>query len=85
MARKTTTTEPKVHTLTNEQLQTLKDVASDLQDIRRTLEDLEGVEDLSVIMFKVGAMYNLAETVETTMDELLESYEEECDECDDNF
>ena len=77
---------PKARTLTDEQLQTIKDLATDIMNIRRTLEDLEGAEDLSTIMFKVGAMYNVAETAETVIDELVDSFnEEECDECGDDY
>ena len=80
-ARKKTTVEelkelieatPKARILTDEQLQTIKDLATDIMNIRRTLEDLEGAEDLSTIMFKVGAMYNVAETAETVIDELVD-------------
>ena len=77
---------PKARILTDEQLQIIKDLATDIMNIRRTLEDLEGQDDISTIMFKVGAMYNVAEVAETVIDELVDSFnEEECDECDDNF
>lgn len=76
---------PKARILTNAQIKTLRDLATDIMNIRRTLEDLEGEDNLSVIMFKVGAMYNVAETAETVIDEFVDSYNEDCDECDDNF
>jgi vacuolar-type H+-ATPase subunit E/Vma4 len=90
MARKTTTPEliestPKVKTLTEEQFKTLKNIATELMNIRRTLEDLEGQEEISTIMFNVGRAYNTANTTETILDNLLEQYEEECDECDENY
>lgn len=75
---------PKANILTNEQLQTLRDVSGNLGDIRRTLEDLEGQDDVSTIMFKLGILYNVANTTEDTLDELLNSYDEECDDCNDD-
>ena len=78
-------TTPKAHTLTNEQLETLKGFATDLMDIRRTLGELEGEENISKIMFHVGAMYNVADKAETAFDSFLEQFEEECDECGDNW
>lgn len=77
---------PKVNILTNDQIKILKDIATDLMDIRRTLDDLEGEENISKIMFRVGAMYNVADKAETALDSLLdEQFGEDCDECDDNF
>ena len=76
---------PKANILTEEQLKTLRDLATDVMNIRRTLEELEGVEDLSTIMFKVGAMYNVADRAETIIDELVDSYEEDCGDCDNDF
>jgi len=75
---------PKTHILTKEQLETLKGFATDLMDIRRTLSDLEGEENISKIMFHVGAMYNVADKAETAFDSFLEQFEEECDECDED-
>jgi hypothetical protein len=75
---------PKANILTKEQLQTIRDVATDLMVIRRTLEDLEGEDNISKIMFQIGAMYNVANKAETVIDELVDSYDEDCDECGDN-
>ena len=83
--KKTTESTPKVRILTDEQLQTLKDLSTDLRNIRRTLENLEGEDNPSTIMFKVGAMYNVADKAETMIDELVDQFEEECDECGDNY
>jgi len=47
-------------------------------DIRRTLGELEGEENISKIMFHVGAMYNVADKAETAFDSFLEQFEEEC-------
>jgi hypothetical protein len=87
MARKTTTEPtPKVYTLTEEQLQTLKDLAHDLMNIRSNLEDLEGEDNLSKVMFHVGAMYNVAEKAETVIDRLVDQFnEDDCEECGDDF
>jgi prefoldin subunit 5 len=94
MAKKKTTVEeltgilkttPKTYTLTEEQMQQLRDFATDLMDIRRNLHILEDEENLSKIMFHIGAMYNVADKAETAFDSFLEQFEEECDECGDNF
>ena len=93
-ARKKTTVEelkelieatPKAHIITKDQIQILRDLATDIMRIRRTLEDLEGEDNVSRIMFHVGSIYNVANTAETIIDELVDSYEEECDECGDDF
>ena len=80
--KKTTEPTPKTYTLTQEQIQTLKDFATDFTNIRRTLDDLEGEENISTVMFKVGAMYNVADEAETAFDSFLEQFEEECSDCD---
>jgi len=86
MARKTTTEPtPKVHTLTEKQLDTLKELAADLMNIRRTLGDLEGEDNFSKVMFHVGSMYNVAEEAETVIDELVDQFNEDCDECGNDF
>ena len=94
MAKKKTTVEeltgilkttPKTYTLTEEQMQQLRDFATDLMDIRRSLHILEDEENISKIMFHIGAMYNVADKAETAFDSFLEQFEEECDDCDDNF
>jgi len=76
---------PKLYTFNKEDLQILKDIAHDVYDIRSTLEGLEGAEDISTIMFKVGSMYNVASRTESAIDNFLEKYEEDCDECGDNY
>jgi hypothetical protein len=94
-ARKKTTVEelkelieatPKTHILTKEQLQQLRELAGEIADIRRTLGDLEGEDDISKIMFQVGSTYVVASKAEDVIDNFLEQYEDEdCDECGDNF
>ena len=76
---------PKLYTFNKEDLQVLKDIAHDVYDIRSTLEDLEGKDDLSTIMFKVGSMYNVASKTESAIDRFIEKYNEDCDECGDNY
>ena len=77
---------PKAHILTKEQLEILKDVSRDLLNIRSTLEDLEGNEDLSTIMFRVGQSAYMANKAEDQLDEIINSYnEEDCEDCDDDF
>lgn len=85
---KTTKTQPnpKLYTFNEEQIKIFKDIATDLMDIRRTLSDLEGEENISTVMFKVGIAYITADKAETAIDSLLdEQFGEDCDECDDNF
>jgi hypothetical protein len=54
-------------------------------DLRRTLEDLEGADDLSTIMFKIGSMYHVAETAESSFDELIDEIDGDCDECGEDY
>jgi len=75
--KKTTEVTPKTYVLTVEQLQTLKDLANDLMTIRRTLEDLEGEDDSSKIMFNIGSMYNVANKAETVIDTLVMQYDDD--------
>lgn len=76
---------PKANILTKEQLQILRDISTDLMNIRTTLEDLEREEEITRVMFRVGMMYNVSSKAETILDELIDSYDENCDECDDNY
>jgi prefoldin subunit 5 len=94
MAKKKTTvselqemikTVPRLNTLTNEQVQTLKDISSDLADIRRTLDSLKGEENISDIMFEVGKSYYITYECENKLDTLLESFENDCYDCDENY
>ena len=90
MARaKKTTSSPAVKTtyaLTEEQFQVIKNVSRDLLNIRSTLEDLEGNEDLSTIMFRVGQSAYMANKAEDQLDEAFDLYSDDCEDCDgDNF
>lgn len=78
MAKKTIPTPDNSVIITKEQLETLRDISTDLMDIRRTLEDLEGEDNISVIMFKVGAMFNVAQKAETVIDELVDEVDYDC-------
>jgi prefoldin subunit 5 len=78
-------TKPKLKVLTDEQIQQLRDLAVDVTNIRRTLEDLEGEDDISKIMFKVGAMFTVAEQAEESIDSLLEDFPDEDDSWGDDF
>ena len=94
MAKKKTTVQelqelieatPKANILTKEQLQTLKNISSDLADIRRTLDNLKGEENISDVMFDIGRSYHIAYECENELDTLLESYESDCYDCDENY
>jgi prefoldin subunit 5 len=73
-------TTPRLNTLTDEQVQILKDISSDLADIRRTLDGLKGEENVSDIMFDIGRSYHITYECENKLDTLLESFENEYDE-----
>ena len=94
MAKKKTTvselqemikTVPRLNTLTEEQVQTLKDISSDLADVRRTLDGLKGEENISDVMFEVGRSYHITYECENELDTLLESFENDCYDCDENY
>jgi hypothetical protein len=95
MAKKKTTVEelkelidatPKANILTDEQLQTLVEIYDKLTDIRRGLGQLEGEENISTIMFKIGSVHNNADWCEDTIRDIVNSFDEDsCDECNDNF
>ena len=95
MAKKKTTvselqemikTVPRLNTLTEEQVQTLKDISSDLADVRRTLDGLKGEENISDVMFEVGRSYHITYECENKLDTLLESFENDCYDClDENY
>jgi len=96
MAKKKTTVEelkelidatPKAKTLTETQFKTLEKIYEKLSDVRRGLGDLEGEENVSTIMFKVGSVFNNADWCEDEIKDIINSFEyDDCDECeDDNF
>ena len=94
MAKKKTTVDelkelieatPKANILTKEQLQTLEEIHETLREVRLNLGDLEGEENVSKIMFQVGSAYNSVDKCEDKLRDIINSYEEDCDECDDNY
>ena len=76
---------PKANILTKEQLQTLEEIHATLREVRLNLGDLEGEENVSKIMFQVGSAYNSVDWCEDEIRDIINSYEEDCDECDDNY
>jgi len=77
---------PKANILTDEQLQTLVEIYDKLTDIRRGLGQLEGEENISTIMFKIGSVHNNADWCEDAIRDIVNSFDDDsCDECDDNF
>jgi len=84
---KTIPTPEPTFTLTKEQFQVIKNVSRELMDIRETLGDLRGENDLSTIMFEIGKSFHIVNEAEDQLDDVVNSFdEEECEECeDDNF
>jgi DNA repair ATPase RecN len=76
---------PKAKTLTEEQFKKLEEIYEELSDVRRNLGDLEGEDNISKIMFQVGLAYNSVDWCEDEVRDILDSFEEDCDECGDNF
>jgi hypothetical protein len=79
---------PKARILTDEQLQTLVEIYDKLTDIRRGLGQLEGEENVSTIMFKIGSVHNNADWCEDAVRDIVNSFDEDyndCDECGDDF
>ena len=93
MARKTTVPElkeliestPKLKTLTENQFNKLEETYNKLKDIRGNLGDLEGEENISKIMFQVGSAYKIVDWCEDELRDIVNSFEEECDECNEDY
>ena len=86
--KKKTTTEPtvKTYTLTEAQFKTLEKIYEKLEILRRGLGELEGEENVSTIMFKVGSVYNNADWCEDEIRDIINSFDDnDCEDCDDNF
>ena len=81
---KAKTTE-KANILTKEQLEKLQSIASDIMNIRGELEDLRGQENLSDVMFEVGRLYSETFKCERELDNIVNAFDEDCDECGDDF
>ena len=78
-------TTPKTYTLTEDQFKKLEEIYDKLIDVRRDLGELEGEDNISKIMFQVGSAYNSIDKCEDAVRDIINSYEEDCDECGDNF
>jgi hypothetical protein len=76
---------PKAKILTEDQFKKLEEIYDELAEIRRNLGELEGEENVSKIMFQVGSAYNSVDWCEDEIRDIINSYEEDCDECDDNY
>jgi pyruvate/2-oxoacid:ferredoxin oxidoreductase alpha subunit len=75
---------PKAKTLTEDQFKKLEDIYMELSDIRRNLGELEGEDNPSKIMFQVGSTYTNIDKCEDELRDIINSFEEDCDDCDDN-
>ena len=53
--------------------------------MRRNLGELEGEDNISKIMFQVGSTYNSVDKCEDVVRDIVNSFEEDCDECDENY
>ena len=76
---------PKAKMLTEDQFKKLEEIYDKLTDVRRDLGELEGEDNISKIMFQVGSAYNSIDKCEDAVRDIINSYEEDCDECDDNY
>ena len=75
---------PKAKTLTEAQFKTLEEISEKLETLRRGLGELEGEENVSTIMFKVGSVYNNADWCEDEVNDIIKSFEyDDCEDCDD--
>jgi hypothetical protein len=77
-APKTITLVKKQPVLTEDQLETLKDVQFSLGEIRRKLSHIEDDSDsLSKVMFNVGVVFKIADQAEDKLSEFVYGFEEE--------
>jgi len=77
-------TTPKAHMLTEANLELLREIAEGIADVRHTLSGLQGEDNISNIMFEIGASFRLISDNEDKLDVLLDSFEN-CDECGDDY
>jgi prefoldin subunit 5 len=68
---------PKSYTLSQEQFDTLRKIANEIMSVRWTLEDLKGEDNISDVMFEVGAVSQIARWCEAELDEIVETFEED--------
>lgn len=85
--KKTTKTEPKpkTYTLTEAQFRSLRNISNKLGDVRRALDETEGEDNLSRIMFQVGSSYTVIDWCEDGLDEVINSFESDEDDDEDLF
>jgi len=76
---------PKLKTLTEDQFKKIEETYSRLKDVRGNLGDLEGEENISKIMFQVGSAYKIVDWCEDELRDIINSFEEECAECGDDY
>jgi DNA repair ATPase RecN len=72
---------PKAKMLTEDQFKKLEEIYNKLIDIRRNLGELEGEDNISKVMFQVGSAYNSVDKCEDEIRDIINSYEEDCDDC----
>jgi hypothetical protein len=76
---------PKAKTLTETQFKTLEQISEKLSNVRRNLHDLEGEENISTIMFKVGSAHNNADWCEDEIRDIINSFDDDsCEDCDED-
>jgi hypothetical protein len=85
-APKTITLVKKQPVLTEDQLETLKDVEFSLGEIRRKLANLEDEETLTKVMFNIGMIFKIVDIAEDKLSEFVYGFEKDEDNDDDiNF
>jgi hypothetical protein len=67
----------KIKIINDAQLLKLNEIASRVSDIRRTLQDLKGEDNISSILYDIGQCATLADWSEDALYEIVNSYEEE--------
>ena len=75
---------PKAKILTEDQFKKLEEIYDKLTDVRRDLGELEGEDNISKIMFQVGSAYNSIDKCEDGLSDIIDTFEEDCDDCDDD-
>jgi len=61
--------------MTKEQFESLKAAAEVVSEARRVFQNIEGAETLSAISFAAGRIYEGVNTVEDTLDDLIDELE----------
>lgn len=71
-------------TLSEKQLETLEEIQDALVDVRRSVYDLEGQENVSTIMFQVGIVYTNIDQCIDRLDEFMEPFRSEDEDSDED-